>query len=523
MGIYLNPSPEKFAESVHSEIYVDKSELIAFTNTQFKTRQKWICVSRPRRFGKSMALDMLAAYYSRGAEAEMLFDGLKIQQNNSFKNYLNKYDVISVNMQRFLSRNEDIHHMIEDLCKNLLWELHNEYNDVSYFDRSDLVRTMQDIYVKTRRPFVVLIDEWDCIFREEKMNVTAQKRYLDFLRDWLKDQEYLGLAYMTGILPIKKYGTHSALNMFTEYSMTNPKRLAEYIGFTEDEVRSLCEKYHMSFEEAKAWYDGYFFRDVLSIYNPKSVVEAMLSGVFDSYWNQTETYEALKIYIQFNFDDLKEKIIKMLAGGRISVDIGSFTNDMANLHSSDDVFTLMVHLGYLAYDFETKEVFIPNKEVSCEYVTSIKAVGWNEVIQAIDDSQKLLEALWNKNSNCVAAGIERVHEETSILQYNDENALSYTINLAFYTAREYYTVIREMPTGSGYADIAYIPRKRYAQKPAMLIELKWDKSAQGAIAQIKSKHYIQALDEYRGNLLLCGINYDRKTKSHSCEIEEILL
>ena len=387
---------------------------------------------------------------------------------------------------------------------------------------------MKDVFSHTRCPFVILIDEWDCLFREYKQNKEAQKKYLDFLRAWLKDKDYVALAYMTGILPIKKYGSHSALNMFTEYSMTNPREMAEYFGFTEVEVKKLCERFHRNFEETRAWYDGYELVTVdgeekicYSMYSPKSVVDVMLSGVFDNYWNQTETYEALKSYIKLNFDGLKDAIIRMLAGERVQVNIGTFSNDMTSFQGKDDVLTLLIHLGYLNYHWPDKTVTIPNKEVSQEYINAISTMDWAEVTRSVEDSKMLLEALWNMDEKAVAAGIDKAHREISILQYNNENALSCTINLAFYFAREYYTIIRELPIGKGFADVCFIPRKIHLDKPAVIIELKWDKTAQGAIRQIKEKQYVHALNEYRGELLLVGINYDKGTKMHTCVIEQM--
>ena len=367
----------------------------------------------------------------------------------------------------------------------------------------------------------------------------ARCQYLSFSRNFGKEAaiyaglckakgDYVALAYMTGILPIKKYGSHSALNMFTEYSMTNPREMAEYFGFTEVEVKKLCERFHRNFEETRAWYDGYELVTVdgeekicYSMYSPKSVVDVMLSGVFDNYWNQTETYEALKSYIKLNFDGLKDAIIRMLAGERVQVNIGTFSNDMTSFQGKDDVLTLLIHLGYLSYHWPDKTVTIPNKEVSQEYINAISTMDWAEVTRSVEDSKMLLEALWNMDEKAVAAGIDKAHREISILQYNNKNALSCTINLAFYFAREYYTIIRELPTGKGFADICFIPRKIHLDKPAVIIELKWDKTAQGAIRQIKEKQYVDALDEYRGELLLVGINYDKGTKMHTCVIEQM--
>ena len=527
MGSYLNPGSERFRTSLRSQIYVDKSLLIREINKLIRTEQKYVCVSRPRRFGKSMAADMLLAYYSNAEDTSSLFDNLKISKEASYHEHLNQYDVIKINMQEFLSSTHDIDKMLKALQKRILMNLKMAYPKIS--EEENLVWAMMDVYAQTKRPFIILIDEWDCLFREYVHDTDAQKKYLDFLRAWLKDQSYVALAYMTGILPIKKYGSHSALNMFSEYSMTNPRELAPYFGFTEDEVQALCSQYDMSFEEAKAWYDGYELVElqagrqttVHSIYSPKSVVDAMLSHVYDTYWNQTETYEALKVYIQMNLDGLKDSIIKMLAGEDVQVDIGGFSNDMTTFHCADDVFALLIHLGYLSYDRDNRCISIPNREVSEVYVTSIKRMdGRGEVMRSLTDSKKLLESLWNMDADAVAKGIDRAHEEISILKYNDENSLSCTINLAFYFAREYYTIIRELPTGKGFADICMIPRQLHADKPAIVIELKKDKNAKAAIDQIKQKNYGKALENYKGNLLLAGINYD-ENKKHTCMIEKM--
>ena len=526
MGSYLNPGNKGFQESLNSAIYIDKTGFIEKMNAVLNTRQKFICVSRPRRFGKSMTADMLSAYYGRSEDSADLFDDLMISRTETYRKHLNQYDVVKINMQDFLSAANEMDEMLRLLQKRVLADLKYAYPE--YVDGDNLSFAMQDIFAYTCRPFVILIDEWDCLFREYQEDKDSQKKYLDFLRAWLKDKDYVALAYMTGILPIKKYGSHSALNMFAEYSMTDSGDLAEYFGFTEIEVRELCARYEMSFEETKAWYDGYRLvthtkdGDLCRyMYNPKSVVEAMLRHRFGTYWNRTETYEALKVYIQMDMDGLKDAVVRMLAREEIQINTGTFENDMTTFASKDDVLTLLVHLGYLTYDSRKEAVAIPNKEVSQEYVNAISTMDWHEVIRSVEASRKLLESLWEMDSEAVAKGIDRAHKEISILEYNDENSLSCTINLAFYFAREYYTIIRELPSGKGFADICLIPRKVHMDKPAVVIELKWDKAVAGAIAQIKDKNYVDALKDYEGSLLLAGISYDRKTKTHSCVIEAV--
>lgn len=520
MGIYLNPGNNKFKRAVNSDIYVDKTGLIKYTNSIVDTLQSCVCVSRPRRFGKSMAADMLTAYYSKGCDSRELFSSLEIAKDENFEEHLNKYDTIFLNMQEFLSRSSNVKELLERVEGKVIRELKKQYPDVELYDENDLAETMQDIFAESECLFIVIIDEWDCIFREFKHDKAAQEIYLDFLRDLLKDKEYIYLAYMTGILPIKKYGTHSALNMFDEFSMIDPGPLAEYVGFTEKEVEALCQKYQMDINEIKNWYDGYSFEEVESVYSPKSVVSCMRLGKLGNYWNQTETFEALQIYIDMNFEGLRDDILSMIAGETVPVNTRSFTNDMTTFRTEDDVLTLLIHLGYLGYRYADKTVFIPNEEIRSEYVSAIAVSDWGEVSKALKNSADTLQAIWQGREEQVAEGIRQAHFETSHLQYNDENALSYTISLALYAARNFYTVHRELSGGKGFADIVYVPRKRFLDKPALVVELKWDKNAEGAIQQIKEKEYCRSLEEYKGNLLLVGINYDKKTQVHTCKIEQ---
>lgn len=383
MGVYLNPGNGRFRKAVSSEIYVDKTGLLINTNKVLGTEQAFLCVSRPRRFGKSIAAGMIAAYYGRECDSKELFHGFAVEQASDFETYLNQYNVIFLNMQEFWSTGYQVDGMKRILEKSLLWDLLEAYPDFCYFDSQNLTRTLTDIFRKTGIPFVFVIDEWDCVFRESKTDLDAQKRYLDFLRNLLKDREYTALVYMTGILPVKKYGSHSALNMLDEYSMISPKQLAEYVGFTQVEVEELCRKYQMDFEEARRWYDGYCFGAKLHIYNPRSVVSAMLSRIYDNYWNQTETFEALREYIAMNYDGLKDMVIELLAGGRKRIDTGTFSNDMTTFSCAEDILTLFIHLGYLGYDFFTQEVFIPNSEVASEFINAIRSAGWDEIIKNI--------------------------------------------------------------------------------------------------------------------------------------------
>lgn len=405
MGRYLNPGNEAFKISVSSEIYVDKSNLISFTNKRLEQEKRYICVSRPRRFGKSMTANMLCAYYDKSCNSKDLFHHLNIFQNEKFEQYLNQYDVIFLNIQHFLRKAGSPENLANYIEEKVLAEIRKVYGNLIDETETSLPDALASVFEQkdqSNRGFIFIIDEWDCIFRENKDNKQAHKYYLDFLKDLFKDRTYVKLAYMTGILPIKKYGTHSALNIFDEFSMTSPKHLAQYVGFTEEEVKELCTIYHMNFSEAQRWYDGYQFKNIKHIYNPKSIVDAMIDEEFKSYWNNTETYEALKVYIDMNFDGLKDAIIAMLGNINCQIDIGTFQNDMTNFLGKDDVLTLLIHLGYLAYNETTRTVFIPNEEVREEFLRVIRTSGWNEVIRAISHSERLLAETLQQNEQTVA-------------------------------------------------------------------------------------------------------------------------
>ena len=524
MGIYLNPNNKDFGMALNSEIYVDKSMLIKLTNKVICTEQRFVSVSRPRRFGKSMAANMLTAYYSKGCDSRKIFSGLKISNDKdkeAFERHLNKYNVIRINMVDFLGEaKNNIDEMIGFIQEDLSEELLNEFPDITFPRRKTLIKILETIFDRMSTPFIFIIDEWDCIFRKKKEDTASQEIYLDFLRNLLKDKSYVALAYMTGILPIKKYGEHSAINMFTEVSMIEAGEYAEFTGLTEEEVSALCRKYNMSYDETKCWYDGYHVMGKY-VYNPRSVVTAMTQQYFSNYWTSTDTYEALKIYIQS--EDMKETINKLIAGEEVAIDTTTFSNDMVTFHSQDDVLTLLIHLGYLTYNFDTKKVSIPNYEITEQFVSTVRIMGWSEMSDSIMRSDELLKATIAGDEAKVAELIEQAHtENTSILKYNDENSLSCVISLAYYSARRTYTMHREVPAGKGFVDIVFVPRNGITT-PAMIIELKFNQSAESAIEQAKNRNYADFFKDYKGDILLVGINYskDDPNKKHICRIEKI--
>ena len=524
MGYYVNPSAESFAAIVRSGIYVDKSGLIAYMNKVVQTDRMLVCSSRPRRFGKSFAAKMLAAYYSRGADARAIFQNLKIAKETSCEN-LNQYDVIFLDITLFLSIADTPETVVKEIQKDVIEELKKEFPGTIQRETESLLKALMQVHTATGRKFFIIIDEWDALFREAKQNTEIQKEYIQLLRSLFKNNitpQIIAGAYMTGILPIKKYGTQSALTDFREYTMLEPGPLAPFVGFTEDEVKRLCEIHPLDFEQAKRWYDGYVFEQSGHIYSPNSIIEAIQNQNFANYWTQTETYESLMTYMDLNFDGLKDSVIDMIGGMRCKVDVGSFQNDMTSLKSKDDVLTLFVHLGYLAYDRKTKEVFIPNEEIREEFIRSVKNGNRRELVKAVELSDKLLNATIRKDEATVAELIEEAHAaNTSPKFYNNEQALRSVIVMAYLSSVDDYCRFEELASGKGYIDLLFLPTKQSA-KPAIVIELKWNKSGEKAIRQEEEQQYWKFAEtfRYKGPILLVGINYNTKTKKHTCRIKE---
>ena len=525
MGRFVNPDNSAFQVALNSEIYVDKSGLIEYTNKVMNTDRALICNSRPRRFGKSITANMLTAYYSKGCNSEKMFEGRSISSSKSFKEHLNKYDVIHFDVQWCCMDATAPDKTVTYINQNIIKELNEIYPDIVPENTQTAYGAMSCIHTALGKRFIVIIDEWDVLIRDEAANQAVQEEYINFLRGMFKGTEptkFIQLAYLTGILPIKKLKTQSALNNFTQFTMLSPGTLAPYVGFTEEEVLNLCEKYHKEFSEVKRWYDGYQLGK-FHVYNPSAVVNLMMQEEFQSYWSQTGTYESIVPLINMDFDGLKTAIIEMLSGVAIEVDVSSFQNDMVSFTDKDDVLTLLIHLGYLAYDQKKQRAFVPNEEIRQEFAAATRRKKWNELISFQRASAELLEATLDMDGNAVAEGIEKIHMEyVSVIQYNNENSLSSVLTIAYLSAMQfYYKPIREMPTGRGFADFVFIPKTEYAgEYPALLVELKWNENAETAICQIKEKKYPSALGQYTGNILLVGISYDKKSKEHQCVIEK---
>ena len=525
MGMFVNPDNLAFQAALNARIYVDKSGILNYTNSVLGSTDAFICNSRPRRFGKSVTANMLTAYYSKGCDSEEMFSRLEISQAEDFRKHLNQYDVIHWDIQWCMGPANGPEKVVSYISEKTILELREYYPDVLPAENHSLAETLARINTVTGRKFIVIIDEWDVLIRDEAAKEDIQNEYIRFLRGIFKGTEptkYIQLAYLTGILPVKKETTQSALNNFDEFTMLSAGNLAPYIGFTEDEVRNLSEEYQQDFHEVKRWYDGYLLKDC-QVYNPRAVVSVMLKGEFKSYWSETASYEAIVPLINMNYDGLKTSIIEMLSGASVKVNTATFKNDTENIKSRDDVLTYMIHLGYLGYDQTRKTAFVPNEEIRQELTTAVESKVWNEMILFQQESEKLLDATLEMDCPVVAAQIEKIHNEyVSVIQYHNENSLSSVLAIAYLSAMQYYfKPVRELPSGRGFADFVFIPKPEYkSDYPALVVELKWNQNAQTAMQQIKDRKYPDSVLEYTGDILLVAINYDKDKKEHQCMIEQ---
>jgi len=610
----FNPGSEDFEIFLKNKIFVDKTELIYHLNNVINSPDRFICVSRPRRFGKTTNANMLSAYYSflrKKKNRIKIFNDKEIAKFNEWDKYLGKLNVIKLTMTDFFTKNT-VEDGLKEIMQKIVTEVKNNKPEIEFKNENDIVSIFEEIRNLTDKKIVLIIDEWDIILREKRNEEV--KEYLKFLNKATKDKNYIALAYITGILPIKKYGIQSSLD-FDEYTMISSSWMTKFIGFTQKEVKSLCKKLQVendklnkshtrkykkrklneeynnkeeiincketlqpeelthkniltcnkinsnnklnniqkqkmqkkrrnnkksineienevNFKNMKKWYNGYRLYDeikkkIYRVYTPFSIVKSIKMKEISNYWNRTETFFALSEYIEMDLFGLKEDIIRLRNGKKIKIEIESYQNDMSSFKKKDDVLTMLIHLGYLGYDIKTKEVFIPNKEVLKEFITITDSENWNIIVKKLERSKELLKATWNQDFKKVAELIEEFHDETSNMDYNNESALKYTILLGYYVSDKYYNSFLELDSGKGFIDIAYIPYNLYSKYPALIIELKYEKNVETAMDQIKKRNYPQKLKEYKGNILLVGINYNKEISSnseefkhHTCTIEE---
>ncbi|MDB2158107.1 AAA family ATPase [Clostridium butyricum] len=517
MAIYLNSDKpfNNYKKLLNTKYFVDKSLIIEKINEVIDTADGYICITRPRRFGKSSVADMLGAYYSKAVDSKAIFDNLKISSCDSYKENLNKYNVIYISFNRLSDRGNTYDDYIERIKTNIRRDIVEKYPHIDvdkYFSISDMLESLND-------KFIFILDEWDYIF-SNNLYEENQNDYLEFLRDILKDQPYVSLAYMTGVLPIKKYSSGSALNMFDEFTFLKDRKYGEYFGFTEKEVIKLCEKNgELDFEELERWYNGYLTVKGIQIYNPRSVVKALQNSYCESYWTNTGAMDEVAEYLKYNTLEIREDVIEMVSGNEIDIHIDEeFRAGQKAPKTKEEIYSAMIILGFLAY--HDGYLKIPNKELMKEFEKALKDEEFGEVAEIINNSRKLLKDTVNRDEEAVVKLVHDIHNsEIPILQYNDENSLACVITLAYLSARDIYRIEREEKTGKGYADFSFHPRRK--SDTALIIELKKNETVQKAIQQIKDKEYVQKFKKEYNNILAVAICYDFNNKEHTCKIEKI--
>ena len=523
MGLYINPGDENFRQ-LRNDVYVDKSGLIGVINKTIDKSNRLSCISRPRRFGKSYAAAMMASYYCTGCDSSELFDDLEIAKSPDYRKHMNQYNVLYLDITGFIG-SKGITNLLDTMERALLREAQKEFPDLAATDSVDAL--LASIVELTGRKFVAVIDEWDAPIRDERSTPGIQHEYLEFLRSLFKNatvtNKTFAAAYMTGILPIKKDGSQSAISEFNEYTIIKPWGFAPYVGFTEEEVQNLCAEYELSFDEMKRWYDGYRLADVGSVYNPNSVMKAIRYRTFESYWEMSAAADSLLRYVSLDYEGLADIVREVMADRPVRVNTRKFKNDTTSFNSRDDVLTLLIHFGYFNYDPESETIRIPNEEIRIEFGDTLRDMKYPDTIRRVQESDKLIQDVVYMRAEDVAKAIEKIHrEEFEPRHYNNEQSLRSVIKLAFFAYKDKFTQLEELAGGEGYADIVYLPKKA-VDMPILVIELKWNKTAETALDQIRRKHYPDVLQNRDEQILLVGISYDKDDpdKKHTCIIEEL--
>lgn len=519
MTVYLNTNKplENYKNLYRSKYFVDKSLIIEKLSDVIDTSDKYICVTRPRRFGKSSVVDMIGAYYSKAISSKEVFDKLEIAKFNDYEKYLNKYNVITVSFNEIPDNMKTYEDYINNIINELKKELINTF-DIKNVDKND---SLKRVFEKSKEKFVFIFDEWDYIFNNE-LFVEEQNNFLEFLRNLLKDQPYVALCYMTGVLPIKKYSSGSALNMFDEFTFLKDRTFDEYFGFTEHEVISLCNKnVEMDFKELENWYNGYLSARGVKIYNPRSVVKALQNTYCESYWTNTGAMDEVAEYLKNNTLEIRDDVIEMVSGEEIDIIIDEeFRAGQGTPRTKEEIYSAMIVLGFLSY--HDGYLKIPNKELMKEFEKALKDKSFGYVSEIIENSKKMLKATVNGDTESVENILHYIHNsEIPILQYNDENSLSCVLTLAYLSARDTYRIEREEKTGKGYADFTFHPRRK--NDVPFIVELKKDESTEVAINQIRKKEYVEKFKKENRDkkVLAVAICYDSKEKEHNCKIEEL--
>ena len=522
MSYFLNniTNVNQFTKTTKEKYFVDKSELIAKMNELIGTASQYVCITRPRRFGKTLNAMMLASYYSKSTDCKDIFDKLEISKESSYLEHLNKHNVIYIKFNVTPKEKSNYSEFIERYRSLLIKDLIEYCPDVEVIPEMALSDIFDQVYNKTGKGFVFIIDEWDYIFNHNLFLKDDRKSFLEFLENLLKDRSYVDLAYMTGVLPIAKYSTSSTINMFKEYNTLNDRKYYKYFGFSVSETKSICEKQNeITFDELKTWYDGYKTFDGEDIFNPRSVASALSDGICQSYWTNTGPMDEISYYIENNVEAVRDDIVKMASGIPVNIHLEGYSAEKLNLNTREEILSAMTVYGFLSYYDEI--LAIPNKELRMKFDYSLKNHQMGAISEVVLKSNEMLDATLKKDTEKMTEILEEAHDlNIPTIKYNDENSLACVVTLVYLAARTKYKIIREMPAGKGFADFIFYPNDK--SKPAFILELKKNSPPEEALKQIREKKYALALKDYTGKKFAVGISWDKKTKEHKIKIEDII-
>ena len=540
MGAYLNSqTPYTLYQSEsRSPYFVDKTMLLQELFPYVAAGNRHLCVTRPRRFGKTIAANMISSFFQKGIDSGELFDRLKISEADDCQKYKNKYNVIRIDFSKMPRNCESYRQYIERVEELLISDLREAYPDAKTSETDAIGDILEEIFQQYHgEKFIFVLDEWDFIFHRGFITEADKAKYVAFLSNLLKDRPYVILSYMTGILPIAKYSSGSELNMFAEFTMVNSPMFGTYFGFTDDEVDDLYERYcrecekqrkikNVTREGLRDWYNGYYTKSGERVYNPRSVVFALQFNNLANYWTSSGPYDEIYYYIRNNVSDVRDDLALMAAGESVSAKIQEYAATSMNLSTRDEIYSAMVVYGFLSY--LNGKVSIPNRELMekfDELLMKNESLGY--VYRLAKESEKMLKATLAGDTHTMEKILELVHDtEVPLLSYNHETELSAIVNLVYLAARDSYRVEREDKAGVGYVDFIFYPYDLTAD--GIILELKVDHTPEEAIQQIKDRKYalkfvprLAEQKKYTGKILAVGIGYEKTEKKHRCRVESL--
>lgn len=540
MGTYLNsitPYTLYKSESL-SPYFVDKTLMLSELFPYVSAGNRHICITRPRRFGKTIMANMISSFFQKASDSSDVFDSLAISQVDDYRRYKNQYNVIRIDFSKMPRNCDSYTQYIERIEALLIEDVKEAFPQVKINEADAVGDTLESVFVQCGEKFIFVLDEWDFIFHRDFINEIDKEKYVAFLSNLLKDRPYVVLSYMTGILPIAKYSSGSELNMFAEFTMVNSPMFGEYFGFTDDEVDDLyrryiveCDRQHkeksVTRKGLRDWYNGYYTKSGERVYNPRSVVFALQFNNLANYWTSSGPYDEIYYYIRNNISDVRDDLALMISGESVTAKIQEYAATSMNLSTRDEIYSAMVVYGFLSY--LNGKVCIPNRELMekfDELLVKNESLGY--VYRLAKESEKMLKATLAGDTLTMERILEFAHNtEVPLLSYNHETELSAIVNLVYLAARDSYRVEREDKAGTGYVDFIFYPYDTTAD--CIILELKVDHTPDEAIAQIIDKKYalkfmpkLAGQKIYTGRILAVGIGYWKESKKHSCKVEEIL-